>query len=132
MKWLLLTLGVIAIWLVVNVVSTKQGWFTQAIAPKGNSSQFMSNAVKSIKEKSNGSAMLMLVENSKVYEVFSTSKGTSVNNETVFGVSSLGKWVAAVGVMKLVEAGKLDLDEPVSTYLTRWPPPLSCSFCMNL
>lgn len=125
MKWLLLTLGVIAIWLVVNVVSTKQGWFTQAIAPKGNSSQFMSNAVKSIKEKSNGSAMLMLVENSKVYEVFSTSKGTSVNNETVFGVSSLGKWVAAVGVMKLVEAGKLDLDEPVSTYLTRWQLPNS-------
>jgi CubicO group peptidase (beta-lactamase class C family) len=125
LKWFLLTLSVIAIWLVINIVSTKQGWFTQSIAPKGNSSLFMSNAVKSIKEKSNGNAMFMLVENGEVFEKFSVSKGIRVNSDTVFGVASLGKWVAAVGVMKLVEADKLDLDIPVSTYLTRWQLPTS-------
>lgn len=124
-KWLLLTLSVIAIWSLINIISTKQGWFTQAIAPKGKSSLFMSNAIESIKEKSNGNAMLMLVENGKVFDKFSSSKGTPVNSDTVFGVSSLGKWVAAVGVMKLVETGKLDLDSPVSAYLTRWQLPIS-------
>jgi CubicO group peptidase (beta-lactamase class C family) len=125
LKWLLLTFSVMAIWLVANIISTKQGWFTQAIAPMGNSTLFMSSAVKSIKEKTNGNAILMLVEKGKVFDTFSTSKGIPVNSETVFGVSSLGKWVAAVGVMKLVEAGKLNLDAPVSKYLTRWQLPSS-------
>jgi CubicO group peptidase (beta-lactamase class C family) len=125
LKWLLLTLSVIAVWLVVNIVSTKQGWFTQAIAPKGNTALFMSSVVKSIKEKSNGNATLLLVENGNMFSNYSISKGTTVNSDTVFGVASLGKWVAAVGGMKLVEAGKLDLDVPVSTYLTRWQLPSS-------
>jgi CubicO group peptidase (beta-lactamase class C family) len=125
LKWLSLTLSVIALWLVINIVSTKQGWFTQAIAPKGNNTLFMSSAMESIKEKSNGNAMFMLVENGKVFDKFSISKDITVNSDTVFGVASLGKWIAAVGIMTLVEAGKLDLDVPVSTYLTRWQLPTS-------
>lgn len=125
LKWLLLILSVIAIWLAINIISTKQGWFIQAIAPKGNSTSFMLSAVESLKEKSNGNAMLMLVEKGKVFDTFSTSKGISVNSDAVFGVSSLGKWIAAVGVMKLVEANKLDLALPVSEYLTRWQLPIS-------
>ena len=35
----------------------------------------------------------------------------------------MSKWVTAWGVLTLVEAGKLDLDKPVSTYLTRWKLP---------
>jgi len=125
LKWLLATLAVIAIWLIINIISTKQGWFTQAIAPKGNSTSFMSSAEESIKEKSNGNAILMLVKNGKIFDTFSSSKDIAVNRYTVFGVASLGKWVAALGVMKLVEAGKLNLDVPVSTYLTRWELPAS-------
>jgi CubicO group peptidase (beta-lactamase class C family) len=125
LKWLLLTLSAIAICVVINIVSTKQGWFTQAMAPKGNSTLFMSSAVESIKEKSNGNVMLMLVEKGLVFDKFSSSKGITVNSETIFGVSSISKWVAAVGVMKLVQAGKLDLDVPVSKYLTRWQLPAS-------
>ncbi len=125
MKWLLLTLSIIAVWLAINIMSTKQGWFTQAIAPKGDTTVFMLSAIESIKEKSNGNAALMLIEDGVVFDVFSTSRGAPVNSDTVFGVSSLGKWVAAVGVMKLVESGKLDLDVPVSKYLTRWQLPIS-------
>jgi CubicO group peptidase (beta-lactamase class C family) len=95
------------------------------MAPKGNSTLFMSSAVESIKEKSNGNVMLMLVEKGLVFDKFSSSKGITVNSETIFGVSSISKWVAAVGVMKLVQAGKLDLDVPVSKYLTRWQLPAS-------
>jgi CubicO group peptidase (beta-lactamase class C family) len=35
----------------------------------------------------------------------------------------MSKWITAWGIFTLVEAGKLDLDKPVSTYLTRWKLP---------
>jgi len=38
-------------------------------------------------------------------------------------VASLSKWPTAIAVMTLVEQGKLDLDAPVSRYLTRWKLP---------
>lgn len=58
------------------------------------------------------------------YEKFYSS-GKPVNRNTVFQVSSLSKWVSAVGIMKLVEDGKLDLEVPISKYLTRWQLPPS-------
>lgn len=45
--------------------------------------------------------------------------------ETVYQVASISKTVAAWGVMRLVEQGKLDLDAPVGRYLTRWSLPPS-------
>jgi CubicO group peptidase (beta-lactamase class C family) len=44
---------------------------------------------------------------------------------TVFQAGSLSKPVSAWGVMRLVEEGKVDLDAPVSRYLTRWRLPVS-------
>jgi len=41
----------------------------------------------------------------------------SVTAETVWQVGSLGKPVFALGVMKLVQAGKLDLDRPLVEYV---------------
>ena len=51
--------------------------------------------------------------------------GLPVESGTAFNIGSISKTVAAWGVMKLVEAGKIDLDVPVSTYLTRWQLPES-------
>ncbi len=48
-----------------------------------------------------------------------------VTAETGFNIGSISKTVAAWGLMKLVEEGKLDLDAPVSRYLTRWQIPKS-------
>ena len=58
------------------------------------------------------------------YEKF-YSAGKPVDRNTVFQVSSLSKWISAFGIVKLVEDGKLDLDSPVSNYLTRWHLPPS-------
>jgi len=40
-----------------------------------------------------------------------------VTENTLFSIGSIGKTFTAVAVMQLVEAGKLDLDEPIVTYL---------------
>ncbi|NDJ51732.1 MAG: beta-lactamase family protein, partial [Chloroflexi bacterium] len=45
--------------------------------------------------------------------------------ETLFQVASMSMPVSAWVVMTLVEDGRLDLDQPVSTYLTRWELPPS-------
>ena len=50
-----------------------------------------------------------------------------VTDHTVFQVASISKSVAAWGVMILVEKGKLELDEPVEHYLTRWHMPTTDS-----
>jgi CubicO group peptidase (beta-lactamase class C family) len=44
---------------------------------------------------------------------------------TQFSVGSISKTVAAWGVMRLVETGKLALDEPVDSHITRWRLPFS-------
>ena len=44
---------------------------------------------------------------------------------TGFNVGSISKTIAAWGVMTLVEQGRIDLDAPVATYLTRWSLPES-------
>ena len=48
-----------------------------------------------------------------------------VTSQTGFNIGSISKTFAAWGVMKLVEEGKLDLDAPAETYLTRWHLPES-------
>ena len=45
--------------------------------------------------------------------------------DTVYQIASISKTVAATGIMRLVEQGKLNLDAPASQYLTRWKLPES-------
>ncbi|BDD05555.1 serine hydrolase [Aureibacter tunicatorum] len=48
-----------------------------------------------------------------------------VTDKTGFNIGSISKTVAAWGVMKLVEEGKISLDDPAENYLTRWHLPES-------
>ena len=51
------------------------------------------------------------------------SKNKRVTTSTGFNIGSISKTVAAWGVMRLVEEGKLSLDAPVEKYLKRWHLP---------
>lgn len=42
---------------------------------------------------------------------------TPTTLDTPYVIASISKWLTATAVMKLVEAGKLDLDAPISTWL---------------
>jgi CubicO group peptidase (beta-lactamase class C family) len=51
--------------------------------------------------------------------------GHAVDGATTFDLASIAKPVMAWGVMGLVEAGRVDLDRPIESYLTRWRLPPS-------
>jgi CubicO group peptidase (beta-lactamase class C family) len=85
----------------------------------------MSAAVKLVDASNNGNAVFAILDNGSIYGVHALSVGEAVDVNTVFQTASLSKWTTAWGVMALVQEGKLDLDAPVSTYLTRWTLPES-------
>jgi CubicO group peptidase (beta-lactamase class C family) len=61
------------------------------------------------------------VERVASYGQASLEFSVPVTPTTLFHVASVTKSFTAVGIMKLVEAGKLKLDDPISTYLDGLP-----------
>jgi CubicO group peptidase (beta-lactamase class C family) len=59
------------------------------------------------------------------YGVTDHATGEPVTPATRFQAASVSKPVTAWGVLRLVEQGRIDLDEPVVGHLRRWRPPPS-------
>jgi methyl acetate hydrolase len=53
----------------------------------------------------------------------STAKALDMKKDTIFNIASMTKAVTSVGVMMLVEEGKLGLDDEVSKYLPQFKAP---------
>ena len=51
------------------------------------------------------------------------ARGRPMTREAVFRIESISKPVTAWGVMRLVEEGRVGLDDPVSDHLHSWSPP---------
>ena len=115
----------LALWAALVFIGTVEGWGRKSLAPAGNAGAFTDAAKSAIAATYGGNAAFQLIENGELYDEYFVSVGEPVDSETLFQVASLSKWITAWGVMTLVEAGKLDLDAPVTTYLTRWALPES-------
>jgi CubicO group peptidase (beta-lactamase class C family) len=59
------------------------------------------------------------------YGVANRTTGQPVMATTRFQAASLSKPVTAWGVLRLVESGRIGLDEPIVGHLRRWRPPAS-------
>lgn len=59
----------------------------------------------------------------RAYGVLEAGQPDKVDTDTVFSVGSLSKVGAAAIALRLVDAGKLDLDRNVNDYLIRWKVP---------
>ena len=71
---------------------------------------------------------LAIIENGKIikakgYGFTDRSRTTAVTTNTLFQAGSVSKPVAALGVLRLVEAGKLTLDDNVNQFLKQWRVP---------
>ncbi|MEZ4944197.1 MAG: serine hydrolase domain-containing protein [Cyclobacteriaceae bacterium] len=113
------------LWAVVTFFATVNGWYHQPIANQSTSAGFKEAVESEITKQFTGNFSMAVMRNGKMeYEKF-YSAGRPVNRNTVFQVASLSKWISAFGIMKLVEDDQLDLDAPISKYLTRWKLPPS-------
>ncbi len=119
----LATLVAIGAWCAFSVFGGLYGWWMTPIADKGDHAAFFAEATQRIDESNPGNTAFILIENGEVVGEYYAPDDRGVDMQTVFPTSSFSKWITALGVMKLVEEGKISLDEPVSTYLTRWSLP---------
>ena len=101
------------------------GFLLRPITSENTSEAFIEATKEKIKDEFVGNFAMTLIENGKVSKTFFYSIDKPVNENTIFPVASISKWVTSFGVLKLVEQGKLDLDKPVDSYLTRWHLPKS-------
>ncbi|MBS9462865.1 beta-lactamase family protein [Flagellimonas sp. 389] len=75
-------------------------------------------------------AAFALIENGAIvfkkgYGYADLKNQISITAETGFNIGSISKTLTAWGVLKLVEQGKIRLDDPIENYLTRWHLPES-------
>jgi CubicO group peptidase (beta-lactamase class C family) len=101
------------------------GWWRTPLAPAGDTVAFVSAATQKLAADSKGNYAYLQLDGWQVAGERYGSKGRPVDRDTQFQVASLSKFVTAIGVMALVEQGKIDLDAPVSRYLKRWSLPAS-------
>lgn len=65
------------------------------------------------------------IQSVEMYGFEDTEKTKLMREETLFRAESITKMFTTYGIMKLVEEGKIALNDPVSQYLTRWHIPES-------
>ena len=61
----------------------------------------------------------------KAYGLADAKTGRLVDTNTRFQAASISKPVTAMAAMRMVEAGQLDLDKDINTFLTSWQVPVS-------
>jgi len=125
LKYVVVIIVALTVWVVIIFLGTQNGWWHKPITDQDSSEAFIDATKEEIKSQFVGNYAMATFNNGGVETEEFHSVGKAVNRNTVFQVASLSKWVSAFGVMKLVEDGKLDLDAPVNTYLTRWQLPAS-------
>ena len=123
LKHFAITILAIVLWTAFSVTGTMRGWWHEPITYEESIEAFVDGTKSRINEEFVGNYALATFSNGILESEEFHSEGKPVDRNTVFQVASLSKWISAVGVMKLVEDGKLQLDAPVSTYLSRWKLP---------
>ena len=107
-------------WAVLALTAAFYGWWIEEVADRESHEQFFDWAQKEIDTKISGTSALILIEDGLIVRRF--YKG-GVDKDTLFPTASFSKWITALAVMSLVEKDLVDLDSPVSSYLTRWQLP---------
>jgi len=119
------TLLAMAIWTALVFTGARHGWMRADPAPREDLTSFFAASVAQINAAGQGAVAFVLIGRGEVFGEHYVSAGAPVAPDTLFQLASLSKWAAALGLLKLAADGRLDLDAPVSRYLTRWQLPES-------
>lgn len=115
-------LVLVSLWAALCGYLALEGFWLQRVAAVGDHAGFARWASTKLQAENAGSSALVLLESGAVaVEDFSTG----IDPETLFPTASASKFIAALTALRLAEQQHLDLDRPVSDYLTRWQLPPS-------
>ncbi|MGO3183891.1 MAG: serine hydrolase domain-containing protein [Aequorivita sp.] len=124
-KYIAIIILTILIWTAFIGYGFIDGFLLKPITSENTSDAFIQAAKEKIDDEFVGNFAMTLIENGKISKNFFYSIDKPINENTVFPVASISKWITSFGILKLVEQGKLELDKPVDNYLTRWHLPKS-------
>lgn len=119
------TIVLLGLWAGLTFWGTVAGWWHAPVTKQKYNPAFLAAVEEKVNEAFVGNFAMVILENGQVVQEVFHSAGAPVDRKTVFQVASLSKFVSAIGIMKLVEEGKINLDTPVYHYLTRWQLPPS-------
>ncbi len=118
-------LATVLVWASISVYGSLYGWWLSPIAAKHDINGFNNVIREKLNRENNGNTAYILIESGQVVAEDYSASIDSINKDTLFPLASMSKLFTAYGVMQLVNDGKLDLDKPISNYLTRWKLPES-------
>lgn len=124
-KLTMVTLVALLSWLGFVAISAFYGWWMEPIASPGDTEEFFQSVSQILESENRGNAALVLIENGEIAAEYYSKSNEIVDGNTVFSTASMSKWLTASAVMKLIQDRSIDLDDPVSNYLTRWQLPAS-------
>ncbi len=113
------------LWSGIAFYGTLKGWWHQPFTGSNDPKLFTEVVNQQIEKEFVGNFAMAIMKDGTIEKELFYSKSKKVDKNTIFQVSSLSKIVSAVGIMKLVELGEINLDIPVSKYLKRWKLPPS-------
>ncbi len=120
-----LVLGCVAallLWAGFSIYLTLQGWLYFPEADGDSIDTFVDSIHQMVTERNVGNLAMVVIENGKVQDEFFSASSQQLSQQTLFPAASMSKWITALGIMTLVQDGRLHLDEPVLKYLSRWQP----------
>ncbi len=126
MRRVRVTAVAILAWTGVAGFGALQGWWLRPIAPRGDARAFVLAATALANEQSKGNFALVLLRQGDVYAELYTPSIDPVDGDTRFPLASMSKWFTAYAVLQLAQAGRLDMDAPISTYLRQWQLSATC------
>ncbi len=113
------------IWSGIAFYGTLKGFWHKPFTNSNNPTLFTEAVNQQIEKEFVGNFVMTIMKDGVVEKELFYSKNKKVDKNTIFQVSSLSKIVSTVGILKLVEMGKINLDTPVDRYLKRWKLPPS-------
>lgn len=136
------TVGLIVLWsvLVIAIVLAEALWLASPQVQPGTLAAIENHLVQKLSHATDrelGNAALILIQEGKIaathrFGIADAETQAPVKlDQTLYQMASVSKLVTAWGIMKLIEDGRLALDEPINPYLTRWQFPES-EYCDNV
>ncbi|ALM19820.1 beta-lactamase [Nonlabens sp. MIC269] len=122
-KRIALVLLALVIWTAFVGFGFIDGFLLRPITSKNTSDSFINATQDVVDQEFVGNFAMTLIENGEVSQDYFYAQQGNVDQNTVFPVASISKWITSFGVLKLVQQGNIDLDTPVDKYLTRWQLP---------